>query len=67
MSRYQQPLDWPVIADYKGYLEKEVLQNDNINQLERIRKRFQIVDKLGESQSAELLLKLASYIRSEYG
>jgi len=62
--RYQQPPNWPPVADYKGYLEKEVLQNDNINQSERIRKRFQIVDKLGESQSAELLLKLASYINS---
>ena len=33
MSRYQQPLDWPVIADYNGYLEKEVL-NDPENDMD---------------------------------
>ena len=60
--RYKQPGNWPVFADYKGYLENEVLHD--LRDSERIRKRFEIIDKLGPMQSAELLLKLASYINS---
>ena len=60
--RYKQPPGWPPVADYKGYLENEVLHD--LRDSERIRKRFEIVDKLGPTQSAELLLKLASYINS---
>ena len=65
MSDYKQPPGWYSFADYKGYLENEVLHD--LRQSERIRKRFEIIDKLGEMQSAELLLKLASFIRSKYG
>ena len=65
--RYLQPDLWPTIADYEGYLYHEILQPDTIQQSERIRKKFEIVDKLGPVQSAELLLKLSSFIRSKYG
>ena len=61
-KRYLQPPDWPPVADYKGYLENEVLYD--LRDSERIRKRFEKIPKLGEMQSAELLLKLASYINS---
>ena len=61
-KRYIQPPNWPPVADYKGYLENEVLHD--LRQSERIRKRFEVIDKLGEMQSAELLLKLSSYINS---